>query len=220
MSEILKVGASSLCEPSKIEILRNFKVCHTFQTSLSRKRTIGWIFRKRGDLKQTRCNSGNYVPTFFSTPKKNTRTGPTGHSGRRSLNDLQYDRLGIPDSQQISSWRFNGIYPCSKIDDRVSPNRSLSGKEWAHNPTEHESETIGQSKRGINIREWWSEPWAEVDFCCSPTPLGYSLRGKYWRAAQNENFLKSFSPMSIWIYFQKYLLWGCTTAQIGSKGAW
>ena len=117
--------------------------------------------------------------------------------------------LCIPDSQQISSWRFNGIYPCSKIDDRVSPNRSLSGKEWAHNPTEHESETIGHSKRGINIREWWSEPWAEVDFCCSPTPLGYSLRGKYWRHIENDIFKKSFSPTSIWIYFQKYLLWGC-----------
>ena len=107
-----------------------------------------------------------------------------------------------------------------KLNDRVSPNRSLSGKEWAHNPTEHESATIGQSKRGINIREWWSEPWAEVDFFCSPTPLGYSTRGKYWRAGQNDIFLKSFSPTSIWIYFQKYLLWGCTTAQIGSKGAW
>ena len=146
-----------------------------------------------------------------------------GHSGRRSLNDLQYDRLGIPDSQQISSWRFNCLSEsilALKLNDRVSPNRSLSGKEWAHNPTEHESATIGQSKRGINIREWWSEPWAEVDFCCSSAPLGYSLRGKYWRHIENDIFLKSFAKNRIWIKFQKYLLWGCTTAQIGSKGAW
>ena len=61
MPDFLKVGALSIYVTSKIEILRNFKVCHNLWASLARNRAIRSIFWKRCGLKQTRCNSGNYA---------------------------------------------------------------------------------------------------------------------------------------------------------------
>ena len=58
----------------------------------------------------------------------------------------------------------------------------------------------------------------ELDKICASAPLGYSLTGFYQRAARNKICIKSSSPMSIRICFQKYMLPGDTHLNQSSKG--